>query len=198
MPNPEEFTDIEYKIIKSYLEEQKSIRTISEENPGYGRTKIRNIIDRYAAKSTVNATQVELALQSQKQHKEITSVEEQEELTEEQIDAAYKAITVQRKTLTMVASDLKKNRETVKNAIIDYLGNDNIAILEFKSILKANQTPSNKLVFWNDLTDEEKKNLIFKRLNDRRALSKKYPYSEEMLQRKANRLINFFEKEIQD
>lgn len=160
------FTETESKIITDYLKNKKSIRTIEEENPWYGRTKIRNIIERYASLSMKNAEQVGLALQSQKQHKEVKHIEESEELSDEQIEKAYKSIIVQRKTLTVVAGELKRNRETVKNAIIDYLGDDKISVLEFKNILKENQNPGSKIVFWNELSDEEKKILIFKMMYD--------------------------------
>lgn len=189
-----ELTDIEYNIVEDYLENQISIRSISEKYSEYGRTKIKNIIDKFASINEENANRVALALQSQKQHKEVTVIEEQEELSEEQIEYAYKSITIQRKTLTAVASELKKNRETVKNAIFEYLGEDKVSVSEFKKILKENQNSSNKVVLWNELSDEEKEKLIIKRLNDRREISNKNPYSEETLHKKSNRLIKFFEK----
>lgn len=190
------FSTVELKIINDFLEKKKSIREIADENEGFGRTKIRNLIEKYADISDENALEVNLRLKSQKLHREVASLDEaeQEELSEEQVELAYKEITEGGKTLTAVASELNKNRETVKSAIIDYLDEDKAAINEFKSILKDNQSSASKIDFNDSMTEEEKRKIIYRRLNYRRQISGKNLYSEELLERKANRLIKFFEK----
>lgn len=190
------FSIVELKIINDFLENKKSIREIADENEGFGRTKIRNLIEKYADISDENALEVNLRLKSQKLHREVASLEEgkQEELSEEQVQLAYKQITEGGKTLTAVASELNKNRETVKSAIIDYLNGDKVAINEFKTILKDNQKCASKIEFNDSMPEEEKRKIIYSRLNYRRKMSGKNLYSEELLERKTRRLMNFFEK----
>lgn len=190
------FTDVELEIINDFLKNKKSIREISEERVGVGRTKIGNLLKRYASISDEKALEVNLGLQSQKLHKEVSSLDEveQEGLSEEEVELAYKQITEDGKTLTAVSSELNRNRETVKSAILDYLYGDESAIKEFKTILKDNQKTAPKIVFNDSMPEEEKRKIIYQRLNYRRKISNKNQYSEELLEKKANRLINFFEK----
>ena len=61
-----------------------------------------------------------------------------------------------KKTLTAVSSELNRNRETVKSAILDYLYGDESAIKEFKTILKDNQKTAPKIVFNDSMPEEEK------------------------------------------
>lgn len=196
MPKTINFTEEELNIIDCYLEKKMSIREIAEANEGFGRTKIRNIIERYASISDENKNKVYLRLYSQKSHKKVNSLEEinQEDLSEEQVILAYRDITENGKTLTEVSSSLDKNRETIKKAIIDYLSGDKDAISEFKQILKDNQNFRENCYFKDSNSQEEKLQIIFARLNYRRKISNRHPYSEDMLERKASRLMRFFEK----
>mgnify|MGYP001155676835 CR=1 FL=1 len=50
-------TTHEMKIVQSFLE-GTPIRKLSEENPGYGRTAINNIIEKFASKSEENANAI--------------------------------------------------------------------------------------------------------------------------------------------
>lgn len=192
----EAFSEKELQIIHEYVNNGKSIRELSILYEGFGRTRISNIIDRYANSGEEKAIEVALRKASLKTHRQIDSLEEikDEELTEEQIQLAYREIIEGKKTLTKVASELGKNRETIKSGIIDYLGDDKIAIKEFKKTLKDNQTIGKERSFFEELTEDEKKIYIFERLNNRRMLSGRSTYPYEMLDRKYNRLISYFEK----
>ncbi len=190
------FSEEEANIIECYLEKNMSIREISENYKGFGRTKIRNIIERYADMNGSNKEKVYLRLYSQKLHKKVDSLDEinQDELSENHVADAYREITENNKTLTEVATGLDKNRETIKKAIIEYLSGDDEAIDEFKKILKDNQNSSVSRFFNESMSQEEKLQKIFARLNYRREISSRRPYSEKMLERKASRLMKLFEK----
>lgn len=190
------FDEIELQIIDEYVNKRLSIREISWLHSGYGRTKISNILDKYANSSEENAIKLALRKASQKMHKEVTSLDEvsSEDLTEEQIELAYKQIVEERKSLTKVSEVLRKNRETVRKAIIDFLDGDKIAIKEFEKILRDNQNFNQEKDFFENLSEAEKKKCIYKRLNIRRTFSGRNTYPYEMLDRKYNRLINYFEK----
>lgn len=190
------FSEEEKNIIQCYLEKNMSIREISEAKKGFGRTKIRNIIERYANLNDETAAEVKLRLYSQKLHRAVSSLDEinQEDLSEEQVILAYRDITENGKTLTEVSAGLDKNRETVKSDIMEYLSGDDEAIKEFKRILKDNQNLRGTHVFKDSMTQEEKLQRIFERLNYRRKISGRKPYSEGLLERKAIRLMSFFEK----
>lgn len=190
------FSPEELQIIKEYIIKKMSIREIAALHEGFGRTRVSNIIDKYANSGEERAIEIALRKVSQKNHKEVSSIEEitDEELTEEQIEMAYREIIEGRKTLTSVAGALKKNRETIKKAIIDYLGDDKIAIKEFGKVLKDNQNYATETKFFDNLSEEDKIKCIFERLNLRRKLAGRPVYTYDFLERKYDRLINYFEK----
>lgn len=189
------FSEEELKIIDEYLKQGLSIRDIEKLHKGYGRTKINNILESYASFSKENENEVKLKKLSQKNHKQINSTEDinSEELTDKQIQDAYYKIMQGEKTLTALSAELNKNRDTLKNAIINYLA-DRESIIEFRKILKINQSmPRQKQDFF-ELDKEQRKEEIFERLNYRRKLVGKNEYPISMLNRKYDRLVKYFNK----
>ncbi len=190
-------TQEEVDIVNLYLNDKKSMREIADLYEGYGRTKINNIIKRYAQMSEENLLQVQIRKLSFKYHKEIDESQEVGELSETQIQTAYNEIIERRKSLTKVAEELGKHRDTVRRAIIEYLDDPN-KIKSFKKTLKENQSLTESKYFnnenFNDLTDEEKRIKIFNQLNASRKRVGKPVYSERLLDRKFNRLLKYFEE----
>lgn len=189
-------SDEERQIVDYYLNQNKSIREICLIFH-CGRTKINNVLEKFANISPENAKKIRLQKASFKSHRKIDSVDEinMKPLSEEEIETAYRRITENGETLRDVCSDMRRNRENLKRAIIDYLGDDKVAIVEFKAILKENQNSNNQIrAFQYCKTEEEKKEIIFSRLNYRRELLGKNPYPLNMLERKYQRLIDYFEK----
>lgn len=192
----ESFSEEELQIVDEYIRGHKSMREIALLHEGFGRTKISNILDKYANSGEERAIEIALRKASQKNHKEVTSLEDasSEELTEEQVELAYREIIEGGRTLTKVSEKLGKNRETVKRMIVDFLGDDKLAIKEFQKRLKDNQKIEKETDLFEELSEEEKKKSIFERLNLRRKLAGKTVYPERMLERKFDRLISYFEK----
>lgn len=186
------FSDEEKQILEEYLKQNLSVREIEKKHKGFGRTKIKNIIDRYAMYNEETAREVETKRLEQKYHRKITEEDiDREELTDVDIQNAYYQIIQGQKTLTTVACELKRNRDTLKGAIEDYLG-DKESIAEFRDVLKKNQIVNKEKQHFFSLTPEEKKQAIFMRLNYRRRLVGKYEYSEELLNRKFTRVMKYF------
>ncbi len=190
-------TQEELDIVNLYLNDKKSMREIADLYEGYGRTKINNIIKRYAQMSDENLLQVQIRKLSFKYHKEIDESQEVGELSESQIQTAYNEIIERRKSLTKVAEEFGKHRDTVKRAIIEYL-DDSMKIKSFNKTLKENQSLTESKSFNNEnfnyLTDEEKRTRIFNKLNASRKRFGKPTYPEKLLDRKFNRLLNYFEE----
>lgn len=69
MENLFDFTNIEKEIIDLFLNQEKSIRELSQIYKGYGRTKINNILVRYANLSSSNAKRVETRKKLSKFHR---------------------------------------------------------------------------------------------------------------------------------
>lgn len=188
------FSDEEKEILEKYLTKGMSVRDIEKEHKGYGRTRIKNIIDRYSVHSEETAKEVLKIRLAQKYHKEVSDDDlDREELTDAEVEDAYYKIMQGSNTLTGLAQELGRNRETLKGAIEEYLG-DKEAILEFKAVLKQNQKVSKDRQIFFSLTPEEKKEVIFARLNYRRKLLGKTEYNRELLEKKFTRTMNYFNK----
>lgn len=188
------FSDEEKVILDEYLNKNLSVRDIEKIHKGFGRTRIKNIIDKYALHSEETAKEVTKVRFTQKYHKEITDEDlEREELSEEDVQGAYYKIMQSEKTLTAVAAELDRNRDTLKGAIEDFLG-DRESITEFRAVLKQNQKVSKDRQIFFSLTPEEKKQVIFLRLNYRRRLLGKTEYTQDLLEKKFTRTKNYFEK----
>lgn len=191
-------TQKELDIINLYLNKEKSIREIARICE-CGRTRINNILEKYAQISDENSKKIYLKKESLKTHKKV--VEEKAsrvgELSEEQIKQAYTEIIERRKSLTKVAEELGKHRDTVKRVIIEYL-EDPKKIKSFNETLKENQNLTESRYFNNkkfdELSDEQKRIRIFNKLNASRKMFGKPIYPEKLLDRKFNRLLNFFEE----
>ena len=187
------FSDEEKVILDEYLNQKISVRDIEKMHKGYGRTKIKNIIDKYALFNEETAKEVLSIRMSQKYHKEVTAEEaERPELTDKEIQKAYYEIMQGEKTLTTLAAELNRNRDTLKGAIEDFLG-DKESILEFRDTLRQNQKVSKDKQLFFSLSPEEKKNVIFLRLNYRRQLVGKKEYSTDLLEKKFTRIMGYFQ-----
>ena len=188
------FSDEEKEILDEYLNQNLSVREIEKKHKGFGRTRIKNIVDRYALNNEETAKEVQKVRLTQKYHKEITDEDlDREELSESEIQDAYYKIMQGENTLTGLAQELGRNRETLKGAIEEFLG-DRESIAEFKAVLKQNQKVSKDRQMFFSLSPEEKKNVIFLRLNYRRKLLGKSEYTEELLDKKFTRTMNYFRK----
>lgn len=195
------FTKEELEIINLYLEERKSIRELAELNR-CGRPKIRKILANYADISDEKRREIEQrkALSKNNRKKQTNVGEISENLSELQIKSAYLAVMKREKSLTQLAEELGKGYDTLKRAIIKYLNDEN-KIKQFKETLRENQTKTQTKYFdsFNDkafceLPDVIKKEKIFEKLKAHRRISGKKAYSEELLEDKYNRLMNFFLK----
>ena len=188
----------ELDIVNLYLNKEKSIREIAKIH-GCGRTRINNILEKYASISEENATEISSKKISFKMHREVEKSEIQDigELEPHHIREAYIDIIERRKSLTKVAEELGKHRDTVKKAIIDYL-DDPKKIKSFNQTLKENQSLTESRHFnynnFDILSDEQKRIRIFNKLNATRKKFGKSIYPEKLLDRKFNRLLNFFEE----
>lgn len=196
-------TEDELKIVDLFLIQGKSIREISETLQNYGRTKINNILKKYASISEENANKIELRKLGSKYHKEINSKDEinLDELTEKQIQKAYKEIVTSKKSLTQVATELGKQRDTLKRAIIKYLEKDRVRLQAFKEAIQENinLTPVQykkkfSRINFDELTEEEKKEEIFRKLNLQRKVRGQRACSNEFLETRYDSLINFFKE----
>ncbi len=188
------FEDDEMEIIEMFLEQNKSIREIALQKPTFGRTKINNLLNRYGNISEENSNRVMIARYNQKNHTKVTSVKEVDTkpLEEEQIEEAYRKIVLEGITLTEISSILGRNKDAVKKAIIDFL-EDKSDIEEFKKTLKENQEKASKgeRKRFLALSEDERKDEIFEKLNNRRVARGRPQYSKELLERKYDRLLYY-------
>ena len=187
--------DTEYKVLYMFLVEKMSIRNITQA-VGLGRTKVGNILDACLEIDEELEKEITLRKLNLRTHKNVETIEEIDltPLTDEQIKKAYKEIMQGGKTLTTVSTEIGKQRDTVKKAIIDWLENDNGAIKEFRQQLKNNQNGLGKTKYFDESSNDDKKKMIFDRLNARTVALGRKPYSESMLEKKYNRLREYFEK----
>lgn len=183
-------TKQELEIVHRYLD-GISIRQLSMENKGFGRTKISNLIEIYRRENPELSEKISELKIKAKTHKADVSKYTAEPLTEEQITEAYSDIMRKGKTLTQVAKDFKRTRDFVKKQILHFL-DDKEEEQEFLEQLEKNQHQKNTSCFDSALTEDDKKNMIFDRLNSRRSKNNRRIYSEHLLERKYNRLKEYF------
>ena len=188
-------TEEQFKILQLFLEEKQSIRNITQV-VGMGRTKVGNILEECVGLDDELDKAIELRKLNLRTHKNAEDASEinLDPLSEDDIKFAYIEITEGGSTLTDVAAMLGKQRDTVKRAIIDWLDEDKDAVKEFKQVLKDNQNGSKEARYFASADEEEKKNMIFNKLNNRRKLVKKTEYPLSMLEKKYDRLVEYFEK----
>lgn len=187
------FDEIEEKIILDFLN-GKSIREISEDiekdyNKSYGRTKISNILEKYAMQSVVNKEKINERKIKNKTHKKTLEGYSDNELEEIDIKKAYNEI-MRGMTLTDVSKKYGRTRDFIKSRIIDYI-NDEDEEKAFLDILDSNRKRVKKDYFELSSKDE-KKSLIFKKLNDRRKVNNRPQYSNEFLEKKFEKLKKYF------
>ena len=187
--------DLHKIVLKMFLTDKKSIREISD-ILGLGRTKISNMLELCAASDEEIEKQIDLRKLNLRTHKNAEDASEIDltPLDETVIVKAYTEIIEGGKTLTDVAKEVGKQRDTVKKAIIDYLSGDKDAIREFNQVLKDNQAHAKEGKYFSKASDEEKKKMIFDRLNLRRSLAGKNTYPNETLEIRFRRLEEYFEK----
>lgn len=182
-------TSEEFEIVQKYLQ-GTSIRQLSEEYKGYGRTRINNILELYKEENPNEAPKIDEMKLKGKTHKSDVTDYSAEPLTDDEVIKAYEDIK-NGTTLTKVAKDLGRTRDFVKKQIIDYIDEPD-EIREFEEQLQKNQHPTKNNDLFYNATEEQKKKMIFERLNARRALHKRTTYSEQQLERKFNRLKKYF------
>ena len=187
--------DLHKIVLKMFLTDKKSIREISD-ILGLGRTKISNMLELCAASDEEIEKQIDLRKLNLRTHKNAEDASEIDltPLDETVIVKAYTEIIEGGKTLTDVAKEVGKQRDTVKKAIIDYLSGDKDAIREFNQVLKDNQAHAKEGKYFSKASDKEKKKMIFDRLNLRRSLAGKNTYPDETLEIRFRRLEEYFEK----
>lgn len=185
------YSSTEVRIIIDYFS-GKSIRQLATENKrfGYGRTKIRNLIERCAIEhSSLNEEKDKILLKNKTHKKNTDDYNEKLELTEEQVRKAYEDI-LNGTTLTEVARQYERTRDFIKARIIDYI-NDEEEEKEFLEILKSNKHSQNKNDFL-EASEEVSKKIIFDRLNKRRKANKRPEYSDSFLEKKYLRIKKYF------
>ena len=191
----EKLTDEQFKILYMFLEEKQSIRNITQV-VGMGRTKVGNIIQSCSEISAELNDEIELRKLNLRTHKNAEDISEFKltPLTDEEMSFAYTEIVEGGATLTEVAALLGRHRDTVKRAVLCYIGDDRSAVKEFNQILKDNQSGSKEARYFDESSEEEKKLMIFNKLNNRRKVTNKNEYPISMLEKKFERLAEYFEK----
>ncbi len=192
------FTPTEMRIIELYLNENCSIREIETQVQGYGRTKINNVLKRYAKTSEEADRQIKLRKYNSKNHRNSESLDDVEEmeLSEEQVEEAYKLVILEGQSLRSLSQKYGVNRETIRRAILDYLDDENDE-KEFLNALEQNRngtsgTPKKSFL---KLSDEEKKEIIFKKVNQINLNQGRKEYNREFLEKGFERVFNYFYKE---
>ena len=187
--------DLHKIVLKMFLTDNKSIREISD-LLGLGRTKISNMLEVCAASDEEIDKKITLRKLNLRTHKNVDDISKIDlsPIEEEVVVVAYTDIIEGGKTLTDVAKEIGKQRDTVKRAIIDYLNGDKDAIREFNQVLKDNQSHAKEGKYFSKASDEEKKKMIFDRLNLRRSLAGKNTYPDSTLEIRFKRLEEYFEK----
>ena len=110
-------------------------------------------------------------------------------ITEKQIAKAYQDIK-SGMTLTQVAKSYKRTRDFIKGKILDFI-KDEEEKREFLDLLRINQHPRKKDEFL-ELSEAEKKKIVFERLNRRRTFNNRDEYSGSFLEKKYARLKTYF------
>lgn len=188
-------TEEQFKILHMFLEEKQSIRNITQA-VGMGRTKVGNIIQACTGITDELDKEIELRKLNLRTHRNAEDVSEFKltPLTDEEMSFAYTEIVEGGATLTDVAALLGRQRDTVKRAVLCFIGDDRVAIKEFNQILKDNQNGSREARYFTESSEEEKKLMIFNKLNSRRKMTNKNEYPISMLEKKYDRLVEYFEK----
>ena len=184
------FNKIEMKIISEYLD-GASMRKLADtyKSKGFGRTRIKNLVDRYAKAFPEEAEKINNQMKENKYHKNDGESAELPEITEEQIIQAYDDIQNNGITLTAVSKSLGRTKDYVKKRVLEYIDNPEEEKV-FLDTLKTNQHKKRKDDFIL-LSEQEKKEYIFKKLNRRRALNDRPEYDTPFLEKKYARLRRY-------
>ena len=182
------FNTVELKIISEF-KDGKTIRKIADETEGYGRTKITNIINKYKNEFPEEAKEIEQKLKENKFHKKEGETVELLDITDEQIAQAYEDIQNNDITLTAVAKSLGRTKDYIRKKILEYINNPEEE-KEFVDILKSNQHKQKKSDFL-EMSEQEKKEFLFKKLNRRRSLNNRNEYENSFLEKKYERLRRY-------
>lgn len=192
-----QLTADEKKIVELFLIEKYSIRRICSIMKGYGRTKVKNILQKYASTSEEAAMQIQLRMRNSKNHKEDESLDDtnMENLSEEQAKEAYKSIVYDGETLTSVAERYGKNRETVKKAVLDYLDDEEDEKNFIETLQKNRHKSGNEKKSFLSLSEDKKKEEIFEKLHYITKKQGREDYNIVFLDNNFKRIFEYFYKE---
>lgn len=192
----EGFTLAEEMIVKAFIS-GKSIRELSskpiiegDSETKFGRTAIKNILIAYAIANPEYKDEIDSRLFKNKTHK--TEVVELKELTNNDVMSAYEQIMAGEKTLTELSLEFGRTRDYIKDKILQILSDDEIKA--FNEDLKGNQNANRDKFYieFEALSEDEKKEIIFEKINNRRKKSDKAPYNIQFLERKLSRVKQYF------
>lgn len=194
----EGFTALEEMIVKAFLD-GKSIRALSSEpliegneRTKFGRTAIKNILIAYSKVYPEYQASIEERLFKNKTHKKETV--KLRELSEQEVKDFYGQIISGEKTLTEVAMEVGRTRDYIRSRVLEKLSDEEKT--EFSDALKSNQMSGGGYdqlyLEFEALSEDEKKIIIFEKINSRRKKSDKPPYSDQFLERKLARIKKYF------
>lgn len=185
--------DIVEEIIEQFIL-GKSIRQLSTEYTGYGRTAINNLIKEFAAKSEKNANLIEKRKLMNKTHKTEEEIEKgiSQAPDEADIEILYKKIINKEISLTQAAKTTGRTRDYIKSRIIQYLDDDK-KVEEFKQVLAQNQLYKQNLNYeeYMSFSIDKRKKIIFSKLKEKFKISKREMFSLEVLELKFKRLKKY-------
>lgn len=185
------FNLTEISIIREF-EGGISIRKLTEKYEGFGRTRINNILRRYAKIFPENSDKINNQLIGNKTHKtedEVKKAKEQKDLTDDEVQAFLSQVKMGR-SLTSISIETGRTRDYIKKRILDLLENEEEKN-EFLEALQENQKGQNKFEELLEAEDPIKFEIIFNKLNGRRIKAKRPVYSYLMMTRKFVRLKQY-------
>lgn len=185
------FNMTEISIIKEF-ENGTSIRKLTEKYNGFGRTRINNILRRYAKIFPENSDKINNQLIGNKTHKseeEVKEAIERRELTDDELQNCFLQIK-EGKSLTSISKEFGRTRDYIKKRILDLFETEEEKE-EFLNILQENKNGKNELEEFFEAKDSIKFEIVFNKLNARRHKAKKPAYSYLMMIRKFARLKQY-------
>ena len=193
----EGFSGFEKRIVEDFLD-GKSIRELvnmiaQNGNKGrrMGRTAIKNLLMEYAKCYPEYKEEINNRLFQNRTHK-TTEEAEISDLPRSVIEYLYYQIINSQKTLTEISLEYGRTRDYIKRRIIEFLPEEKQD--EFLGRLKENQNSNSDELYklYESLPDNEKKDIIFEKINERRKKAGKKPYTIDLLERKLKRIQHYF------
>lgn len=186
------FTQEEKTVIAEFMS-GKSIRTIAKSS-NLGRTAIKNVLNMYKKVHPEFAEEIDNRLLENRNHKKVNGIEIQE-LSYDEVAKIFNEIMNSEITLSQASLNTGRNRDYIKKKIYAYLNGNEVKVKEFEDKLKQNQlslADTDSLRQFFGLTIDGKKEIIFEKLNSRRAHSGKKPYNDSLLEKKFQRIEKYF------